>query len=53
MKKSKEQKIWEKRNLFFYQRHPRMPLYISIVALSISILALLLKMLIVIAHIAY
>lgn len=36
MRKTKEQRKWERKHLPVYERYPTLPLYISIVALLIS-----------------
>lgn len=38
MKKTKEQRKWEKKNLPTYERYPNLPLYVSIIALLASII---------------
>lgn len=37
LKKTKEQKQWEKEHLFFGERHPYLPLVISIISLVVAI----------------
>ncbi len=43
MRKTKEQKQWEKQHLTFTRRHPDFPLIFSIIALLASILVLVLR----------
>lgn len=38
VKKTKEQRKWEKKNLPLYERYPNFPLYVSIIALLVSII---------------